>query len=210
MKYKFLALIILFVSTLTNATQFKLGEHYTEVKTTFKTEKSIIEFFSFYCPHCYKQEPIINNLIANLPSDIIFNKNHVDGMPGKNLEIEQALTKALITADILNVNQHITPAIFSYIHKNKANLNSIKDIKNIFLLQGVEEKYFDKTFNSFAVKTRFNKAQLKTAALRKQGVTTVPTVIINGKYKVETHKISNQTQYNALVTYLLNKANDKP
>lgn len=205
MKFKLLALVILFVSTLANATQFKLGEHYTEVKTPFKTEKSVIEFFSFYCPHCYKQEPVMKNLIANLPSDVIFKKNHVDGMPGKNLEIEQALTKALITADILKVKQQITPAIFDYIHKNKANFNSIKDIKNIFLLIGIKEQNFDKTFNSFAVKTQFNKAQLKTAVLRKQGVTTVPTVIINGKYKVETHKISNQSQYNDLVIYLLTK-----
>lgn len=205
MKIKLLALVFLFVSTLTNAAQFKLGEHYTEVKTSFETEKSVIEFFSFYCPHCYRQEPVINDLIANLPSDIIFKKNHVDGMPGKNLKIEQALTKALITADILKVKQQITPAIFNYIHKNKARFNSIKDIKNIFLLNGIKEKDFDKTFNSFAVKTQFNKAQLKTAALRKQGVTTVPTVIINGKYKVETHNISNQSQFNALVIYLLNK-----
>ena len=123
MKFKLLALVILFVSTLANATQFKLGEHYTEVKTPFKTEKSVIEFFSFYCPHCYKQEPVMKNIIANLPSDVIFKKNHVDGMPGRNLEIEQALTKALITADILKVKQQITPVIFSYIHKNKANFN---------------------------------------------------------------------------------------
>ncbi|PAJ73854.1 hypothetical protein CJF42_13530 [Pseudoalteromonas sp. NBT06-2] len=54
-------------------------------------------------------------------------------------------------------------------------------MKYKFLLQGIEEGDFDKTLNSFAVKTQFNKAQLKTEALRKQGVTTVPTVNIKSK-----------------------------
>lgn len=205
MKYKLLALIILFTPLITYASEFKITEHYNQLKTPFKSDKSVIEFFSFYCPHCYKQEPIIKSLIVNLPHDIKFTKNHVDGIPGRKREIEQALTKALITAEILNISDKIISAIFKYIHKSKAYFNSVKDIKNIFLLQGIEEQTFDKIFNSFAVKTKFNKVQLETASLRNQGVRSVPTVIVNGKYKVETHKIKNQAQYNKLITYLLNK-----
>lgn len=43
-----------------------------------------------------------------------------------------------------------------------------------------------------------------TEVLRNQGISSVPTVIVNGKYKVETGAIKSKEQYIELVLYLLN------
>ena len=118
--------------------------------------------------------------------------------------IEQALSKALLTAKLLKVEDQIAAAIFKYIYVNKATFTNEKDIKNIFLLHGIEEQRFDTVFNSFSVKTGVNKMKKNTETLRNQGISSVPTVIVNGKYKVETGAIKSKEQYIELVLYLLN------
>ncbi len=197
----------LFVSPFSNAANFTKGTHYNELTTpinaSFHSDKEVREFFSFYCPGCYRQEPIIAALKLKLPDGVLLEKNHIDSMPGRELAIEQGLSKALLTAKLLNVEDKITADIFKYIHVNKATFDSDKDIKNIFLLQGVDEQRFDKVFNSFSVKTGVNKMNKLTEALRKQGLRSVPTVIVNGRYKVETGQLKSQQEYIELVLYLL-------
>ncbi|MDP7592125.1 MAG: thiol:disulfide interchange protein DsbA/DsbL [Litorilituus sp.] len=207
MYHKLLLSIFIFLSyfTVANGVEFTKGDYYIEIKGNLSKGKEVTEFFSFYCPHCFKQEPLMNELIALLPADATFKKNHVDNMPGQNLLIEQALTKALITADILKVKEIIVPAIFKYIHTDKAKFYNEKDIKNIFLIHGVDENAFDKTFASFHVANQFKKMQKKTKYLRQQGIGSVPTLIINGRYKPLTNNIKSMDEYKKLISYLLNK-----
>jgi thiol:disulfide interchange protein DsbA len=195
-------------SAFVSAADFVEGTHYNELTTpindNLNSTKEVREFFSFYCPACYRHEPIIGELKAKIPDNIALIKNHIDGMPGRDMAIEQALSKALLTAKLLKVEDQIATAIFKYIYVNKATFTNEKDIKNIFLLHGIEEQRFDTVFNSFSVKTGVNKMKKNTETLRNQGISSVPTVIVNGKYKVETGAIKSKEQYIELVLYLLN------
>jgi len=200
-----LCFVVLTFSGAALATEFTEGDYYIEIKGQFTKHKEVREHFSFYCPHCFNQEPTMHDIKASLPADATFVKNHVDGMPGQKPEIEKALTKALITADMLKVKSKIVAAIFNYIHVNKAKFDSVKDIKNLFLLNGVDGDRFDKTFGSFAVNVQAKKMFQKTANIRKQGIGTVPTLIINGKYKPVMSKLKSMDEYKALIGFLLNK-----
>jgi len=188
------------------AVEFTKGDYYIEIEGKLTKKKEITEFFSFYCPACFKQEPFMNELKSSLPAGAKFKKIHVDGMPGRDIKIEQSLTKALVTADILKVKAKIIPAIFKYIHISKSKFSNDKDIKNLFLNLGIAEEKFDKAFKSFSVSAQSKKMQKKTKALRQQGFTSVPTLIINGKYKPVTNKIKSMDEYKKLIIYLLNKA----
>jgi len=196
---------LLVTSFVANAVEFTKDDYYIEIKGQLSKKQEIVEYFSFFCPHCFKQEPLMKALVEKLPSDVAFKKNHVDGMPGQTVAIERALSKALITAEVLHVKDKMVAAIFKYIHINRAKFDSVKDIKNVFLINGVESKAFDKVFESFSINTRFNKMQKNTVELRKQGITTVPTLIINGKYKPVTDKIKSMDEYIDLILFLLNK-----
>jgi len=201
----FLSLSSAFVS----AADFVKGTHYNELNTpindNLNSAKEVREFFSFYCPACYRHEAIIGELKAQLPDNIALVKNAIDGMPGRDIAIEELLSKALLTAKLLKVEDKIVATIFKYIYVNKATFTNETDIKNIFLLQGIEEQRFDKIFNSFSVKTGVNKMRKNTETLRNQGISSVPTVIVNGKYKVETGAIKSKEQYIELVLYLLSQ-----
>lgn len=190
---------------LAQAAQFKLGEHYVEVKGIHSTTPQVTEYFSFYCPHCYKSEPFMHKVRALLPEATQFIKNHVDGMPGRKIEIEHLLTKALITAELLNVKDTIVQSIFSYIHQGKADFTELKDIKNLFLLNGVDSNKFDNTIGSFKVNMAANTMRNNTDMLRKQGFTSVPTLVINGKYKPNTESLKSMGEYLELISFLLTK-----
>lgn len=194
---------LLLASPLSSATSFTKGTHFNELTTPINGNKEVREFFSFYCPGCYRHEPIVAALKLKLPDGVSLEKNHIDNMPGREPAIEKGLSKALLTAKLLNIEEKVTADIFKYIHVSKASFDNDKDIKNIFLLQGVDEQRFDKVFNSFSVKTGLNKMNKSTEILRNQGITSVPTVIVNGRFKVETGQLKSQQEYIELVLYLL-------
>lgn len=186
-------------------TQFNNIEHYVEIKGRFTQGKEISEYFSFYCPHCFEFEPVFDELKGLFPDDVIFKKNHVDGMPGQNQAIEQALTKALITADILNIKAKIVSAIFKKIHIDRDKFDHADDVKNIFFSLGIDEAKFDEVYSSVTVETRLKEMQQQVENLRKQGIRGVPTLIVNGKYKPITNNLKSMAEYKNLISYLLNK-----
>jgi len=188
-----------------NAANFVEDKHYITIKGEQTANKQMTEFFSFYCPHCFKREPLIEELLKSIPNNVVFKKNHVNGMPGRKVDIEDDLTKALITAQILHVENKMIPAIFNYIHLRHANFDNVKDIKNLFIINDVDGDKFDKTFKSFSVNREFKRMNKQTLLLRQQGITSVPTLIINGKYKINDKNIKDIDEYKALVNYLLTK-----
>jgi thiol:disulfide interchange protein DsbA len=204
-----LASFLLLSSAFVSAADFIKGTHYNElsipIHSNLNSVKDVSEFFSFYCPGCYRLEPVIGALKVQLPDNVALTKNHIEGMPGRDVTIEKSLSKAILAAKFLNIEEEITAAIFKYIHVSRANFSTKQDIKNIFLLQGIDGQRFDEVFDSFSVQTGVSKMNKETEILRKQGITSVPTVIVNGKYKVETSAIESKEQYIALVLYLLNR-----
>jgi thiol:disulfide interchange protein DsbA len=211
MKSNTITALFLFISALFTFTaqaddsQFKLGEHYVEVKGEQTSTPQVTEFFSFYCPHCYNSESFMHKVRDLLPEPTQFTKIHVDSMPGRKVEVEHLLTKALVTSKLLNFEDKMVQSIFTYIHKNKADFSTQKDIKNLFLLNGVNSEKFDKTFGSFKVNMEANTMRKKTEALRKQGFSSVPTLIINGKYKPNTKGLKSMDEYFEIVKFLLVK-----
>lgn len=198
-----LMVALLVFAPLSMASQFEAGKHYVEINGNQTKKPLVTEYFSFYCPACYRQEPFMNEIRSWLPKPEQFTKNHVDGMPGQTKAIEQMLTKALVTAERLKVKEQITAAIFDYIHVSKAKFTSESDVKKLFTKVGVKEGDFDKTFNSFSVKMALKKMSKNTQNLRNQGISGVPTLIINGKYKPVTSSLKSMDEYKQLIKYLI-------
>ena len=184
---------------------FEPDVHYVEVKGQLSKQPQVTEYFSFYCPHCYRSEPFMADVKRLLAKPEAFKKVHVDSMPGRSVEIEHELTKALTVAKLLDAEEKLIPAIFKYIHVDKGTFTTAKDVKELFVLHGVDANKYDSLIKSFQVKATANKMRKDTEALRRQGVTTVPTLIINNKYKPELKQIKTMAEYKALVAFLLEK-----
>ncbi len=171
------------------AVELEEGVHYEVIdkKSSGTVKPEIKEFFSYYCPHCKTFEPLAKKLKAGAEKEgYKFVKSHVDFMRQAGPDIQFMLTKALVASEKLNVPQ-VNDAIFNYIQTQRAIFTEEKDVRNLFVLNGVDGEKFDKVFNSFAVTAAAKKMKKEQDELsRKRVLTGVPTFIVNGKYKLLT------------------------
>ena len=194
---------LLLVAPLQAETTFpiKEGVHYEVFSKTGTEQPEVLEFFSFYCPHCMMFEPLAEKLkISSQLNGYEFSKSHVDFLRGASVKVQSLLTQALITAEVLN-KQELIMVIFNYIHQEKGVFNSEKDIKAIFLANNVTEAEFDKTFNSFSVKTAAAKMKKQQQEYNdKKVLKGVPTFIVNGQYRIITKGFKGAKTYDELFT----------
>ena len=200
MKKTFALLIGLILLPLSvNAADFKEGTHYDVISRTATETPEVLEFFSFYCPHCYKFEPLMNLLEKELPDNVRIKKNHVNFL-GQNMGPK--ITQAYAAAGILKVEDKITPIIFDEIHVQRKLISSEQDILDIFAKAGVSEKEAESALQSFPANGIASQMRRNTEKYKIRGV---PTLIINGKYKVNTGSVKSTDEFTALVEFLTKK-----
>lgn len=180
-----LTFVAVFFAIHSNAAKLEEGVHYEVIGQTATAQPEVKEFFSYYCPHCMAFEPLAKKLKqSSATNGFKFVKSHVDFLRAAGPEIQTMLTKALITAEKLNVPQ-VSDAIFDRIHNKRKPFTKEQDVKELFLQNKVSAEAFDKAFNSFGVKAAASKMKKAQDDLSKKRVLTgVPTFIVNGKYKL--------------------------
>jgi len=190
-----------------NAADYKEGKHYTVVSDKASKKPEVREFFSFYCPHCFSFEPFMADVKKALPGDVAFERSHVDFLRMASPEIQFMLTKGLVIAKQLKMEDKLVGAMFNYIQVQRAAFTSEKDLRNLFVLNGVDGAKFDKLMKSFSVNSQA-KAMKKTQEYfsRRGALTGVPAVFVNGKYRINMQELDRNDlkgDYNKLIKHLL-------
>lgn len=181
------------------AADFVKGTHYTELKTVSKQTHVVTEYFSFYCPHCYNLEPIVQRLKQDLPNGVKFEKMHVSFM-GRNMGFE--VSKAYATATALKVEDEIVRDMFHTIHHLRKPPQNTEEIQSMFEKHGITKEQFYKIFNSADINLN---AKRFDDSFQRKGLTGVPAVVVNGKFLANAGGVKSQQEYNELIKYLLNK-----
>lgn len=183
------------------------GEHYTKVSEQASKKAEVREYFSFYCPHCLKFEPFMEEVKKSLPTGVALELNHVDFLPVASPKIQQMLSKALVVAQQLDMEKKLTGALFNYIQVQRAIITTEKDIRNIFVLNGADGDKFDKLMTSFSVNSKAKLMKHNQDTLtEKRALTGVPTIMVNGQYRINPaalDKANFMGDYNQLIAYLL-------
>lgn len=186
--------------------RYSEGTQYTKVSDKLSKKPEVREYFSYYCPHCMRFESFFANVKKNLPAGVSFERNHVDFLQFASPQIQFMVTKALATAQQLKVEEKITAALFNYIQVQRGAITEEKDLRNIFVLNGVDGEAFDKAFKSFAVNSKAKlMKKLQDDLVKKRALTGVPTVVVNGKYRINTDKLDRnnfEQDYINLVKFL--------
>ncbi len=200
MKKIVLLLVGLMMATLGHAAPlFKEGEHYEVVKATATAKPEVLEFFSYFCPHCYRFEPIVAELKKSLPQGVEFKRNPVAFL---GREMGPELQRAFAVATLLDVEAKFSPVIFKKIQDDRQPPQSRADIKALFESIGVAGNEYDGAVDSFAVSGLVAQFDRNTEEMNIRGV---PATVINGRYLLKTESIKSTDEYKALVQYLLNK-----
>ncbi len=182
-----------------NAANFTEGDYYKVLDLPESKTPTVNEFFSFYCPHCNSFEPLIQGLKKTLPDNATFKKTHVSFMGGP---MGLSMSKAYATMVSLGIEDKMVPVFFNRIHTMNKPPRNEKEIRQIFLDEGVNADEFDGTYNSFAINSMVNRFD---KSFQDSGLTGVPALIVNNKYLVETGKIKSADEYYELVNWLLKK-----
>lgn len=158
----------------------------------------VLELFWYGCPHCYKFEPYIKKWLKNKPDAAEFVRTPAAFNPRWKTH-----AGAYYVAELLNILDKIHGPLFDEIQKNRRGLNTPDSLAEFFSQHGVEKKKFLEIYNSFAVRTRLNRDY---GQMKRYGVRSVPTIIINGKYRTTSTLAGGSNEdLIKLINYLVEK-----
>ena len=200
-------LFVLAMPFLASAGDYIEGKQYTKVSESVTAKPEVREYFSFYCPHCFKFEPFMHDVKKELPEGVKFARNHVDFLRAASPEIQAMLSKSVVVAQQLGMEEKLVGAVFNYIHIQRARITSEKDIRNIFVLNGADGEKFDKLMKSFSVNSQAKKMKKHQDEMTaKRALSGVPAIFVNGKYRINTKELDKnnfEQDYKKLIQYLI-------
>ena len=162
--------------------KYQEGIHYVEIFPEMQTDAAsdkveVIELMWLGCPHCYDLEPKM----------LDYKKNHPDFVEFKQVPAMLNPTWAsdgntFYLAEILDPTgeKELITRVFQSIHDQKRRLSSPEAVKRFFVSQGFTEEQVNNARNSMAFQAKIKRAQEISASSQ---ATSVPTIIINGKYR---------------------------
>ena len=166
--------------------KYKEGQHYFRMVPTQPTVGSadkieVAELFMYSCPHCYTLEPYLEQWAKDLDPGVRFVR-----IPAQWNRLAVLHAQIYYTHEILARNgtlengQGLHEAMFEEFHRRGNRLTSEDTIMRVFARFGVSASDFRKTWESFEVN---QKMRVGADLGRRYNVTSVPTVVVNGKYR---------------------------
>ncbi len=170
--------ILLGVTSITYAEEF-VNPGYQTLATPQSVEDptkvEVIEFFWYGCPHCFHFEPLLHKWEQSLPDYVNFIRQ-----PAIFSALWAKHAKAYFTAEALGVVDKVHADFFDAIQNKKQKLETEDQLAKFFVDHGVDEKKFRDAYNSFLVDAKMRQAKMMGP---RYGITGVPAIVINGKYK---------------------------
>lgn len=173
-------------SAAANPAAFVEGTHYERIDVPVETglenespaQVEVVEVFSYMCIHCYSFDPVLQRWEENMSEQAVFNR-----VPAVFSDDWALMARAFYTAEILGISKEMHEPLFNAIHVKRMNLRNEDQMASLFSEAGaISKEAFTKAYDSFFVRSRVMQAQAKSRAY---GITGVPTMIVNGKYRVD-------------------------
>ena len=197
-------LLILFFVAITSFSVVSFSaegsQKYVQISNQKQTESDkiiIYEFFWYGCPHCYNIEPTINQIEDNLKKDTILIK-----VPVALRNTWEIHAKAYYALQQMKLDDDLHEKIFAEIHVNANRLDTEEKLINFLNDEGHDSQKFSKILNSFGTEIRVKKA---SRLANQYQITSVPTLIINGKYRTSGSYVSSYEELYDVVQLLVDK-----
>ena len=176
------------------------AQKYVQISTEKQQESKdviVYEFFWYGCPHCFNLEPTIDRIESNLDSGAKVVKVPValrdSWLP--HAKLYYALKQMDKIDDIHNL-------IFEEIHLNDNRLDTEDLMVNFLGGVGIDTRVFLEKYNSYGTEARIKKS---SNLARKYQITSVPTIIVNGKYLTSGSYVSSYDELYSVVNLLVER-----
>jgi thiol:disulfide interchange protein DsbA len=133
----------------------------------------VTEFFWYGCPHCFALEPKLEAWVARLPKDVQFKR-----VPAVLAAHWQPMAKSFYALEATGVDLHAR--MFSAIHVENINLSDEQTFLQWVAKQGADSRKIGDAYRSFGVNSKLQAARQLNV---NYGLTSVPTLVIGGRYR---------------------------
>jgi thiol:disulfide interchange protein DsbA len=197
----FFGFLLAFTFTNTCLADYKQGKHYVVLDKPVKTETGdqieVRELFWYYCPHCFDLEPRVDAWLESKPENVdyirqpaVFSDRWVNGA-----------IFYYVLEDMGEVERLHGP-LFDAIHLHKTPFIDQEDFVDWLVDNGADENKANDAFKSFSVRVKLNKSKINTVKYHANGV---PTLVVNGKYWVDSTHAGSNSEIFKVVDFLIKK-----
>ncbi|AFL75975.1 thiol:disulfide interchange protein DsbA/DsbL [Thiocystis violascens] len=135
----------------------------------------VLEVFMYGCPHCRNLEPALVEWLKTLPEGAAFRRMPATGWRWVPQARAHYAARSLGKLDVFH------PALFDAIHAQKRLIQTEDELVAFAAELGMDATKFRAAYNSPEVQSQVSQDE---TMVRSYGVENVPTLIVNGKYRV--------------------------
>ena len=134
----------------------------------------VVEFFAYYCPHCYAFEPSIAAWAKKQGDNIVFKRVHIGS--GPSVLPQQ---KLFFTLESMGLVDQYQQKVFDAIHVKHNPLRSDAAVMEWLASSGIDKAKFTDIYNSFGTAAKVRRAERMMGDYR---VDYWPMLFVDGKY----------------------------
>ncbi|WP_028102354.1 thiol:disulfide interchange protein DsbA/DsbL [Pseudoduganella violaceinigra] len=169
----------------------------------------VIEFFAYYCPHCYAFEPSLSAWVKKQGDNIVYKRVHVGRGPAVLPQ-----QKLFFSLEAMGLVEQYHQKVFEAMHVQNKPLRSDAEVLGWAAGAGIDKSKFAETYTGLGVGAKVRRTERMMGDYR---VDYWPMVVIDGKYMTSPAEASrnikpapNEEQMHAnalaVMDYLVSKA----
>jgi thiol:disulfide interchange protein DsbA len=196
---KKLLLIVGFSTVLFSCSEQEPAGPYKQVANPAPTTKpEVLEFFAYFCPHCYELDKKVEVWKKRLPKSVTFKRVPLTlGTAGGRI-----YSRVFYISETLGVLDQSHQAMFQLFHVQKRPINSELQLKNFFLSLGITEADFEKALKDPGIDEKVAAAEELAKTYR---IIRVPGFVINGTYFTDVATAGGEKQMFTEIGRLIRK-----
>ena len=183
------------------AAEYKEGKQYQLISPAVPTANpdkiEVVEMFWYGCGHCFAFEPILSAWLKTKPEDVDFRR-----IPAVFAQNWVPHARAYYAAAALGETEKLHRPLFEAIHVDERKLFTEDTLVKFAAEVGIPEADFRAAYTGFAIDGKIKQAMLAT---RDYGIDGVPSLIVNGKYRVTASLAGGQSEMLKVVDFLVDK-----
>lgn len=182
---------------------YREGVHYAELNQAGSPRSSdkvtVTEIFSYGCHACNEFEPYIQSWKSKQAEDVALNRIPV----GFGRRAWELLAKGYMIAEIMGIEDENHVALMNAIWKEGRQMRSVEDLADFYSEHGADRDKFLALDQGFMLSMRQKQYNDKLGMYAPRQT---PTMVVNGKYKVQTGQaVPSYQAMLSVVDYLVQK-----
>ena len=181
---------------------FRAGVHYQLVKPPQPTRGGerveVVELLWFGCRTCFAVQPQLQRWRERNQAVI-----HYRRMPAVANEDMIFFARAFYAAQALGVLDTIHDDLYTAIHRQRRRLDDEQALSEFFAEHGVDPQAFRTAMRSTFTTRKVRQARIMS---RRYGIRGAPSIIIDGRYRVDPGMVRDVGEMMAVLDFLLLKA----